>query len=432
MNKHLNIYKTYTKVNRKNGELEDDLTRALAIVLQENDVFLHQFLKHILNKKEKAYDNLFDDYTNKSPIEIDIQKPVESIEGFDHLFAVRISGDAMGNDFFNQNHDRDYNAVTDMFIKIDSCAIILEVKPRNHNSTAQLYNQALNAIKSNDELNLNKDVTPVDFNWPLIMETAVRVNNYQTAIGKSSRILDNFISYIKKHNYEWLPQLSLSALSFHSNQSSIEKRFRDVIENSEYQSINGRLGFNYNFGWAQELLISFDNDKEQVIFSIYPGNTKSQGERIFKQNGEPNFKKELDIKGTKVRIDKLYHIKFSSFSSYFTGIWFNEEALKETLFTKANFWKFSGRKKRAQHWDGLAQLFDKSFKEDFNWREVCLWNRKVVGSNRSQFDLSFGYELKIKIPYREIQEIDLDKNNLEPLSSLLEQVKEAFKTVLIK
>ena len=38
MNKHLNIYKTYTKVNRKNGELEDDLTRALAIVLQENDV----------------------------------------------------------------------------------------------------------------------------------------------------------------------------------------------------------------------------------------------------------------------------------------------------------------------------------------------------------------------------------------------------------
>lgn len=33
VNKYLNIYKTYTKVNKENYQLEYDLTRALAIVL---------------------------------------------------------------------------------------------------------------------------------------------------------------------------------------------------------------------------------------------------------------------------------------------------------------------------------------------------------------------------------------------------------------
>lgn len=431
MNKHLNIYKTYTKVNRKNGELEDDLTRALAIVLQENDVFLHQFLKHILNKKEKAYDNLFDDYTNKNPIEIDIQKPVESIEGFDHLFAVRISGDAMGNDFFNQNHDRDYNAVTDMFIKIDSCAIIIEVKPRNHNSTAQLYNQALNAIKSNEELNLNKDVTPVDFNWPLIMETAVRVNNYQTAIGKSSRILDNFISYIKKHNYEWLPQLSLSALSVTENSRSISKRLNDAIENSENTAINNRLGIKCNYGWAEEIIINLNENTEEVCFTVYPGNTKSQGYHIFKTEGEPQFKKSLAINTKAREINKNYHIKFSG-QSYITGLWAGEKDFKKPLYTRANFYNHSGRKKRQLHWETIKNVLDNAFNDEYDWKKYSYWNQKLINSNRSQFDISFGYELSVSIPFKELQLLDTDKNDLKNLIHLINEVKEAFKTVLIK
>ena len=37
MNSHLNIYRTYTEINRK-YQLENDLTRALAIALQEDSL----------------------------------------------------------------------------------------------------------------------------------------------------------------------------------------------------------------------------------------------------------------------------------------------------------------------------------------------------------------------------------------------------------
>jgi hypothetical protein len=431
MNKHLNIYKTYTKVNRENYQLEDDLTRALAIALQENDVFLHQFLKYILTKKENAYSNLFDDYTSKNSIEIDIQKQVESIEGFDHLFAVRISGNAMGNDFYSQNHDEDYNAITDLFIQIDNIAIIFEVKPNNHNSTAQLYNQAFNSIKGDAFLTMQNDVTAVDFNWPLIMQMAVRINNYQVAINKKSRVLDNFISYIKMHNYQWLPQLSLSALSFTENSNSISKRLNDAIENSDNTTINNRLGIKCNYGWAEEMLISLNQKTEEVSFTVYPGNTKAQGYHIFTTEGEPQFKKSLEINNKARKINKDYHIKFSG-QSYITGLWAGEKDFEKPLYTKANFYHHSGRKKRNLHWESIKNVLDDAFNDTYDWQKECNWEQKLIGSNRSQFDISFGYELSVGIPFKELQLLDTDKNDLTNLIHLINKVKEVLKTVLIK
>src|SRR5690606_17164025 len=156
-------------------------------------------------------------------------------------------------------------------------------------------NQALNTIKGDESLTMQNDVTAVDFNWPLIMQMAVRVNSYQVAINKESRLLDNFISYIKMHNYQWLPQLSLSALSFAKNSNSISKIFNDAIENSENTIINNRLGIKYNYGWAEEMLISLNQKAEEVSFTVYPGNTKAQGYHIFQTEGEPQFEKTLYI-----------------------------------------------------------------------------------------------------------------------------------------
>ena len=41
MNKHLNIFTTYAKDNRT-YQLENDLTRSLAICLQEDALFFHE------------------------------------------------------------------------------------------------------------------------------------------------------------------------------------------------------------------------------------------------------------------------------------------------------------------------------------------------------------------------------------------------------
>lgn len=429
MNAHLNIYKAYSKQNRESYQLEDDLTRALAIALQENDIFSHQFLKYILDHKEKTYRNLFDDFNGKQTIEIDIQKPIKDIGDFNYLFAVRISGDAMGEDFFLQTQERKYNPITDMYIHIHDVAIIFEVKPNHSNSTGQLFNQALNALENVDEMKTR--VIPVDFNWPLLMELAVRVNNYQEAIGKPSRLLDNFISYIKMHNYHWLPQKSLSSLSFSSNQKGIEKRFSDAIDNSENLPIGNRLGIKYNLEWAEEILISLREETKEVKFVVYPGNTKGQGRFIFTNNGEPQFKSEIEINGAPRKLHKAYHIKFFG-QRYITGLWAAESDFKTPLYTTENFQEHSGRKKRNTHWEEVESLLDTSFNHDYDWRKKCDWESKIIGSDRSQFDLSFGYEIRFSMPYSEIQQLDKDKNNLETLINLIEEVKNEFKSIVIQ
>ena len=48
MNSHLNIFKTYTATDREH-QLENDLTRALAICFQEDPLFFHKILEDMFS-----------------------------------------------------------------------------------------------------------------------------------------------------------------------------------------------------------------------------------------------------------------------------------------------------------------------------------------------------------------------------------------------
>ena len=162
MNKHLNIFHTYTKVNREQ-QLENDLTRAFAICLQESNVYLHSILKEIFKTNQGTYEKMFTDYSDQANIEIKIQQNVANIGEFNKLFAVSLSGFEMDTSlFFQQTHNQAYEPITDLVILINDVVIIFEIKPDNRDCTAQLYNQAYNAC--GQDLN-SSEVIPVDLNW---------------------------------------------------------------------------------------------------------------------------------------------------------------------------------------------------------------------------------------------------------------------------
>ena len=52
MNKHLNIFSSYSKED-KGYKLENDLTRALAICLQEDKLLFHEVLKKIFDQTDR-------------------------------------------------------------------------------------------------------------------------------------------------------------------------------------------------------------------------------------------------------------------------------------------------------------------------------------------------------------------------------------------
>ena len=434
MNSHLNIFKTYTKSNRT-YQLENDLTRALAISLQEDSLFFHEVLKEIL-EGTNLYNQLFESLESETNVNIDIQKRASQITSFDHIFAISLSESEI-LDFWEQNHNKNYDPICDLVIQINNILLVFEAKRDNVNCTAQLFNQILNITNSENEPqafnkeNYGEIITPFDFNWPRLMAIAVKVSSFEKAMNSQNRFLSDFISLVKQHNFRWLPEPSISSLQ-PTNKRPILRRIESTIEEvakiTEIGKLNytDRLGLEFYKAWAKEILFSI-KDNGNLGVSIYPGNTKGQGYSLFETN--PKFSDTLNILENEYRTNYSYHIKFTSFQRYFQGLWFSETDLKKPLYTKENFHKYTGRRKRGVQWNEIETLFNESL--NYNWEKQCNWENAIINSGKNQFDISFGYEVHIEIPFERLKELDQTQNDLNNLIKLIVAIHEKFSNDLL-
>ncbi|MFA7446258.1 MAG: hypothetical protein WCY89_09950 [Flavobacteriaceae bacterium] len=438
MNSHLNVFKTYTN-SQRTYQLENDLTRAFAISLQEDSLFFHEILKEIL-KGTKFYNQLFDSLENETTISIDIQKRASQISEYEHIFAITLSETEIRN-FWESQHNRNYDPICDLVIKINDIYLIIEAKRDNYDCTAQLYNQVLNILNSENEKisSLSKEeheniITPFDLNWTKLMTIAVRVLSFEQSFGNTNRFLSDFVSFVKNHNYRWLPEAPINSLQ-NNNKASILRRIDSaIIEASKLNANISKLSYNDRFGvaffkgWAQELLFKI-NPKGDLIIAIYPGNTKSQGHILFRK--DPLFSNYIEVLNERYPVHKTYHIKFStSFQKFFTGLWFGEDKLKDKLlYTSSNFYKFTGRRKRGKDWDNIEKLLDDSL--GYDWKKECKWNELIINSGKNLFNISFGYEIFIEIPFSKLKEIDTKQSDLNNLTNLIFDAYEQFNDKLL-
>ncbi len=430
MNKHLNIFKTYTKKNRI-YQLENDLTRALAICLQEDTLFFHEVLKTIIDNSG-IYNRLFEDLDGDTEMQIEIQKRTSQVQDFDKVFAVSLSESVM-SDFWQQKHNIEYDPICDLVITINNILIVIEAKRDNINCTSQLYNQVLNILGHQSKcLEDNKEViTPVDLNWRKLMAIAVKVASFEKTTGNTNRFLNDFIQLVKEHNFSWLPETPIGSLK-NVNAKSISRRIESAIiqfcdnnESIDKLTYRDRLGTTFTHGWANELLFNIDAETGELIVEIYPGNTKGQGYHIF--HSEPKFNQQLEIDGEFYTTKESYHIKMMG-QSYITGLWLTEDDFRKSLYTKHNFKKHTGRVKR-DSWGDVEALLDEHLSSD--WRSTSKWNDKILNSKRTVFNISFGYLIKIRIPFERLSQLDIDHNDVTPLANLIESIYKAFETSLL-
>jgi hypothetical protein len=430
MNSHLNIFKTYAKENRR-YQLENDLTRALAICMQEDALFFNEVLGTILNTQYSR--ELFSDLDSMNEVSINIQKNSNEIRDFEKIFAVSLSEHVMTEDhFWKQNHEVLYDPICDIVININKVLIIIEAKRDNVDCTAQLYNQVFNICQKNEipsEEWIN-NVEPKDLNWPLLMEIAVRVYGIEKATGSPNRFLKDFIDLVKDHNFRWLPEPSIFSVSS-DNTGAIRRRIQSAInelcKTGNYRKLDyyDRLGIAFNRPWAQEILFGVNKNGDLDI-SIYPGNTKAQGSFIFLN--DPQLRSHIEINGSKYELQVNYHVKFTSFRKYFSGLWFSDNDLKSKIYTTHNFQRYTGRNKRGTNWESIESLFDSCFKDEYDWRGECGWDSDLY-SGKSQFDMSFGYELSVTIPFKVLKEKDRVKSDLSGLVNLIQSVYSEFETI---
>jgi len=293
MNKHLNIFTTYAKNNRS-YQLENDLTRSLAICLQEDALFFHEVLKSIFSGS-RLFDQLFEDLDGETNIQVEIQKQTSRVEDFDKIYAVSLSEAAM-SDFWKQSHHSEYDPICDLVITINNILIVIETKRDNIDCTAQLYNQVFNILKKQNK-NIDEykeDIKPFDLNWKKLMAIAVKVASFEKTTSNSNRFLTDFIQLVKDHNFRWLPETPIGSLQ-NVNSKSIYRRVESALtqfcnndEIVEKLTYSDRLGTTFSKGWSNELLFKVAPDSGDLMVDIYPGNTKGQGYHIFPKDSKFN------------------------------------------------------------------------------------------------------------------------------------------------
>ncbi len=430
MNKHLNIFKTYAKKNRS-YQLENDLTRALAICLQEDALFFHEVLKTIIDDSG-LYNRLFEDLDGDTDVQIEIQKRTSLIEEFDKVFAVSLSESAM-SDFWQQNHDSEYDPICDLVVTINNILIVIEAKRDNIDCTSQLYNQILNIFsKQNKPFENDQEVvTPFDLNWKKLMAIAVKVASFEKTTGNTNRFLTDFIQLVKEHNFSWLPETPIGSLK-NVNANAVFRRvesalieFCDANKSVEKLPYRDTLGTTLTKNWANRLLFDIDTETGDLVVNIYPGNTKGQGYHIFKS--EPQFNQQLNIDNEFYTTKKSYHIKIMG-QSYITGLGLTDNDFKKPLYTKRNFDQYTGRV-RKESWGDIEALLNEHISSD--WKRECQWEDKILNSNRTLFNISFGYHISIRIPFNRLSQLDVNHNDITPLANLIESIYKAFETSLL-
>lgn len=445
MNKHLNIFHTYTKVEREGNQLENDLTRALAVCLQEEPLLLYRFLQTIFktdDARSNHFEHLFATWDEESDkIEVEIQKRMSTVEGFTHIYAVGLSESLLKvDDFFIQKRHKQNERTTDLFIRVKDTIILVEVKPGKYGLTNQLFNQAMDACEKDiSEEEFRAIATPVNLDWSKLMKLVLSTKNFRTGSGSGSRYLQDFVRFIKQHNAKWFPIIPLFSLSYPSDKTLIKQRLEAALSqfenNLEYPD---RMGLTIESVWANEVILKLEekDKKPFVSVGIWPGNTKAQGWSLYEiDNQVPEFKDNIDLPslGKTYEVKKEYHLKFTnSHGRWITGLNGTMDDFVTPIHTRRTFKKHSGRKKRnSDDWVAFQKFMDDHFKPNINWREQCEFEKRILQKNYSQFNIAFGFELSISIPLEDLMSIDKAQENYKPLKQFLTEVEKEMQTILI-
>jgi hypothetical protein len=436
MNQHLNIFRFYNESSEREF-IENNLSRAFAICLTNNSLFLYEYIKLIVTADD--FDYLFSSIGENEQYSIDIQIDTATLEkvSYSKVYAVAMTTDKHLDmaDFFSQPDFGEKKNITDIIISIKDIAIIIEVKRTGEDCKAQLFNQVLPFIKE------NFTVVPVKHSWQETIKLLEKINHLQILSRQHSVFISDFLQLSEIRFPEWFEPKPFNVLPF-SNQlgttkyNQSVKRMRQALASSKYELLGyyDRLGVSVPFGWASEIIPEFQyyensKDKEYVTFYIWPGNTKQQGYHIFNNTLDWYNKSSLTVRNKQYKIEIAFAIKLCHFNRYVSGINFYPKDISKPIHTADNFYNKSGKWNR-DSWTELEGFFDKHFNPDFDWRSRCGWVDNFLNTDRNYLTMSIGYEVCMFIPYSEFKHIDKTETDIKKLSDFINDIADSYKKLL--
>jgi hypothetical protein len=417
MNRHLNIFNFF---NGSNADfLEDNLSRAFALCLKYDPIFLDKVLKSVL--PETNYTDLFNtDYPDYN-INIDLQNRTSDLENFSRIIAVACSGKEI-TEFETVSPRETEFPETDVSIIINDTCIIFEFKRTGEDCAAQLKCQAekIKANYSGDAIINYKDLS-----WSKIIRILLNVSSLQKQINAVNPFTSDFIKFLENFP-QWFPSRFLRNIPFPKGEddpnyyylnnrlNQIKNQIYGAENTKEYIGRFNRYVVKVNFRWINEVSIEPEQTENGnfIIIRFHLGDTKGQGYYYFKRNPD-------GIDWSKVKRSYPFtaepYLRFAHLNS--SRLWIRP-TLEESKKTHNQefFTKFAGKHQR-EDWEQIESVFDTIIP---NWRdkcyfpgstEKCEWADIFEKTNRNHLDLSLGTMMTVYLPYEECQALDDKEEN---------------------
>jgi len=440
MDKHLNLFKFFNE-KLSVEHIENNLSRALVLCLQNDNLFLHKFLESVIRYGafREDFKYLFSNPERGSRIEIDIQKSTRDLDqtDFKRIYAIALSEIELElSDFFNLTvpQDENYKPLTDILITVGDIIFVIEVKRAKIDCKQQLFEQVYYAASKS----IDKSITvPVNFDWLKVMGLATLTNNFNLLSENKNIFTNDFISLIRRFKPHWLPVTPFSALSMDLKDDDLRNiRLESCViasgDKLDLLDKTDRFGFKFKENWADEILPRWVREKDQLFLKLYiwPANTKGQGWSLFYNENWDWLKLErANLLGNEFEMDIIYEVKFSHIQgNYITSLNFSTQDLKKEINTTKNFEKYAGKHDRT-NWKRFEKFLDDHFLDTYDWRKKCNYDL-ILQSGKSFYNISLGYQVGIKIPFGFLQSIDKNAADTSAVEKLFVECDNFYKDML--
>lgn len=409
-NRHLNIFEHYTQSNSL--PIENNVSRGLAIVLQENPLLLDRLLDYVNAGCTAGL--CVQKHGRAEEIDIGIQQSVTKI--VDAYPSTKL---IIGMTLTTEKHvqwtelkEKSGDAlIADIVIQCKDSLIVIEVKRNATDARAQVQAQVESIVA--EMRKRNEDAPTVDYvngSWEDIIELLSQV---YSITGKDERsILGHYLKHLEHRYGQWFPVSLLSELAVTpENQAQIDKRLLKLIQNccdneDDEKKYTGRYIIPLNYCFLSEAQLDMDYDRKSLMVTIWPGDTKWQAYNLFKTTQHDLSwlnTKQFTLDGANLELVVRPYLRFAHFQSTIFAPYINRAYYDQYFGTDKEkcmrLWKEITREWKRNTWDELKEILlvkhcglldEEEFTQGFN--------DKFEQSKRGYVHVSFGYEVTAYIP----------------------------------
>lgn len=412
-NRHLNIFEHYTQ--KGSLPIENNLSRGLAILLNENHLFLDRFLDMI---NEKCISNKTSCRVLKpqklEEKEIGIQQQIAKI-ATDFPNPKNVIGITLTTkvhvEIVENKISANNNLITDIVVICKDTLIVIEVK-RNATDAREQLKQQVNSIIT-EVVRCGGDLpekTLLDGTWEEVISLLQDI--YAITGHNTESILGHYIKHLEYNYQEWFPVSLLTDLEIkRDNCSAIDKRIHKLIKNcceneDDEKKYSGRYIIPLNYDFTTEAQVSMDYDKKGLKVTIWSGDTKWQGYCLLNKTAHDFswiYDNQMVVEEQILEVSTKPYLRLAHFQTSIVIEYFMMEYYRNRFGSSKDmcvklFEDISGEWKR-KDWSELISILSTRYEGLIDLDSFrSAFGTSFEDSNRSYTHVSFGYETSVFLP----------------------------------